>query len=117
MDLIYLYYIYLHNPFFSILFIKGDRVFPSQTGLSYSTWICPEKFSDPHSDPHAIRLLTLVRNIQGRDEQLMCLSIQVSSRDKALLISTTETLMHQSGMTLLLCLCIYVYLFSFLFYC
>lgn len=81
----------------SIFSPPGDRVFPSQTGLSYSTWICPEKFSDPHSDPHAIRLLTLVRNIQGRDEQLMCLSIQVSSRDKALLISTTETLMHQSG--------------------
>ncbi|XP_042903173.1 WD repeat and FYVE domain-containing protein 3 isoform X2 [Parasteatoda tepidariorum] len=74
----------------------GDRVFPPQTGLTYSTWVCSEKFSDPHSDPHAIRLLTLVRNIQGRDEQLICLSIQISSRDKALLISTTETMMHQS---------------------
>ncbi|GFQ88429.1 WD repeat and FYVE domain-containing protein 3 [Trichonephila clavata] len=76
----------------------GDRVFPPQTGLSFCTWICSEKFSDPHSDPHAIRLLTLVRNIQGRDEQLICLSIQISSRDKALLISTTETLMDQSSL-------------------
>ncbi|GIX85506.1 WD repeat and FYVE domain-containing protein 3 [Caerostris extrusa] len=48
------------------------------------------------TDPHSIRLLTLVRNIQGKDEQLICLSIQVSARDKALLISTTETLMDQS---------------------
>ncbi|KFM56662.1 WD repeat and FYVE domain-containing protein 3, partial [Stegodyphus mimosarum] len=74
----------------------GDRVFPPQTGLSFSTWICSEKFSDPHTDPHAIRLLTLVRTIQGKDEQLICLSIQISSRDKALLISTTETPLHQS---------------------
>ena len=30
----------------------GDRVFPASTGMSYSTWICVDKFSDPRLDPH-----------------------------------------------------------------
>merc|ERR1719357_9656 len=28
----------------------GDRVFPPTLGLTYSTWICIDKFSDPRSD-------------------------------------------------------------------
>lgn len=35
----------------------GDRIFPAPTGMSYSTWICVDKFSDPRLDPHGIRLL------------------------------------------------------------
>nr|XP_037269371.1 WD repeat and FYVE domain-containing protein 3-like isoform X4 [Rhipicephalus microplus] len=68
----------------------GDRVFPPQPGLSFSTWLSVERFSDPHVDPHAVRLLTLVRNLHGRDDHLVCLVIQLSSRDKALLVSTQE---------------------------
>ena len=74
----------------------GDRVFPAPTGMSYSTWICVDKFSDPRLDPHEIRLLTLVRNVTtdrpadgGQD--LACLSVVLSPRDKALLVSTQET--------------------------
>ena len=74
----------------------GDRVFPAPTGMSYSTWICVDKFSDPRLDPHGIRLLTLVRNVTtdrpadgGQD--LVCLSVVLSPRDKALLVSTQET--------------------------
>ena len=74
----------------------GDRVFPAPTGMSYSTWICVDKFSDPRLDPHEIRLLTLVRNVTtdrpadgGQD--LVCLSVVLSPRDKALLVSTQET--------------------------
>ena len=39
----------------------GDRAFPPQPGLSYSTWICVDKFSDPRTDPHPVRLLTIAR--------------------------------------------------------
>lgn len=69
----------------------GDRVFPPQPGLSYSTWLCVEKFSDPHTDPHSVGLLTLVRNVQGRDDHLICFTLQLSCRDRAVLISTQET--------------------------
>lgn len=70
----------------------GDRLFPPQTGLSFSSWICVDKFSDPRTDPHCVRLLTLVRNLNNtRDEQLVCLSIVLSARDKAIIVSTQET--------------------------
>jgi WD repeat and FYVE domain-containing protein 3 len=69
----------------------GDRVFPAQTGMTFSTWICVDKFSDPRLDPHGVRLLTLVRNIMDREENLICLSVMLSPRDKALLVSTQET--------------------------
>lgn len=70
----------------------GDRMFPPQTGLSYSTWICVDKFSDPRSDPHCVRLLTLVRNFNGaREDHLVCLSVVLSARDKAIIVSTQET--------------------------
>lgn len=65
-------------------------------GLSYSTWICIDKFSDPKVDPHGVRLLTLVRNLQGRDEHFVCLTVIVSARDKSIIVSTQETLMPQS---------------------
>ncbi|ALC38357.1 bchs [Drosophila busckii] len=71
----------------------GDRIFPPQTGLSYSTWFCVEKFSDPKTDPHCVRLLTLVRTVHNpREENLACLSILLSARDKAIVVSTQETL-------------------------
>ncbi|XP_061381193.1 WD repeat and FYVE domain-containing protein 3 isoform X2 [Danaus plexippus] len=78
---------------------SGDRVFPPQTGLTYSTWICVEKYSDPRTDPHCVRLLTLVRNINNtRDEHLVCLTVVLSARDKAIIVSTQETLVpHNVG--------------------
>ncbi|KAF5299222.1 hypothetical protein FQA39_LY02395 [Lamprigera yunnana] len=70
----------------------GDRIFPPQTGLTYSTWICVDKFSDPRTDPHCVRLLTLVRNLNStREDHLVCLSIVLSARDKAIIVSTQET--------------------------
>ncbi|XP_044260057.1 WD repeat and FYVE domain-containing protein 3 isoform X2 [Tribolium madens] len=71
---------------------SGDRLFPPQTGLSYSTWICVDKFSDPRTDPHCVRLLTLVRNFNAaREDHLVCLSVVLSARDKAIIVSTQET--------------------------
>ncbi|CAG9764999.1 unnamed protein product [Ceutorhynchus assimilis] len=73
---------------------SGDRLFPPQTGLTYSTWVCVDKFSDPRSDPHAVHLLTLVRsqNGTGKDD-IVCLSVVLSTRDKAIIVSTKETRM------------------------
>ncbi|GLG99384.1 Neurobeachin [Gryllus bimaculatus] len=78
---------------------SGDRMFPPQTGLSYSTWICVDKFSDPRTDPHCVRLLTLVRNLHGgRDDHLICLAVVLSARDKAIIVTTQETVMpHNVG--------------------
>ena len=67
-------------------------------GMSYSTWICVDKFSDPRIDPHGIRLLTpVVRNVTDRPaeggggQDLVCLSVVLSPKDKTLLIRTKET--------------------------
>lgn len=70
---------------------KGDRMFPPQSGLSYSTWLCVEKFSEPRTDPHPVRLLTLIRNVQSTRDHLVCLAVVLSARDRALTISTQET--------------------------
>ncbi|XP_058804217.1 WD repeat and FYVE domain-containing protein 3 isoform X1 [Phymastichus coffea] len=74
---------------------SGDRLFPPQTGLTFSTWICVDKFSDPRTDAHCVRLLTLIRSPpSGRD--LICLSAVLSARDKAIVVSTQETALPQN---------------------
>ncbi|KAJ8676714.1 hypothetical protein QAD02_012501 [Eretmocerus hayati] len=74
---------------------SGDRLFPPQTGLTFSTWICVDKFSDPRTDAHCVRLLTLVRSPpSGKD--LICLSAILSARDKAIVVSTQETALPQN---------------------
>ncbi|XP_046392591.1 WD repeat and FYVE domain-containing protein 3 isoform X2 [Ischnura elegans] len=92
---------------------SGDRIFPPQTGLSYSTWVCVDKYSDPRTDPHCVRLLTIARHMPSvggygggsnrRDDQsqqghhLACLAFLLSARDKALIVTTRETIMPQSA--------------------
>ncbi|ESO89055.1 hypothetical protein LOTGIDRAFT_154132 [Lottia gigantea] len=75
---------------------SGERVFPPPSGLTYSSWFCVDKFSNPTLDAHPVRLLTVVRNIQGRDENLICLSVYLTSKDNALVVSTQETYMPTS---------------------
>ncbi|XP_023930684.1 WD repeat and FYVE domain-containing protein 3 [Lingula anatina] len=76
----------------------GERVFPPQAGLTYSTWICVDKFStNSSSEAHPVRLLTVVRNVQGREESSVCLSILLHPRDRALIVSTRETIMTASS--------------------
>ena len=82
-------------PFVAVL--TGERVFPPQSGLTLSTWFCMDKFSNAGSDGHPVRLLTVVRNIQGRDENLICLSVFLTSRDRALIVTTQESYMPVSG--------------------
>jgi len=78
---------------------SGDRIFPPQTGMSYSTWFCVDKFSDPRTDPHCVRLLTLIRTVNNpREDNLVCLIVLLSARDKAIIVSTQETLVpHNVG--------------------
>lgn len=78
---------------------SGERVFPPQTGLTYSTWFCVDKFSDPRTDPHCVRLLTITRILNNpREDNVVCLSILLSARDKAIIVSTQETLLpHNIG--------------------
>ena len=45
---------------------QGERMFPPLGGLSYSTWICVSKFSDPRVDPHPVRLLTISKDVKGQ---------------------------------------------------
>uniref|UniRef100_T1GN59 Uncharacterized protein n=1 Tax=Megaselia scalaris TaxID=36166 RepID=T1GN59_MEGSC len=55
------------------------------------------KFSDPKTDPHSVKLLTLVRTLNNtREENLVCLTILLSARDKAIVVSTNETLLTPS---------------------
>lgn len=50
-----------------------------------------DKFSDPRTDPHCVRLLTLLRSLNNaRDDNVVCLSIVLSARDKAIIVSTQE---------------------------
>lgn len=68
----------------------GERAFPPQSGFSYSTWLCVEKFSPSSSDEaHNVRLLTIYRAAQSGQE-FACFQLQIAARDKALLISTQE---------------------------
>ena len=78
-------------------FFVGERVFPPQAGLTYSTWFCVDKFSSMNQDPHPVRLFTIVRNLQGREENLICLSIILSPKDKNLYVCTQESLMPTTG--------------------
>ena len=78
----------------------GERAFPPQPGLSFSSWFCIDKYSDPRSDPHPVRLLTLVRvfkNGAGQEEHIACLGVGLSARDKALIVSTQETSFPKAG--------------------
>ncbi|XP_061175428.1 WD repeat and FYVE domain-containing protein 3-like isoform X2 [Saccostrea echinata] len=68
----------------------GERIFPPQAGMTFSSWFCVDKFS-VIADAHPVRLLTIVRNLQGRDENLVCLSVTLSSRERSLIVSTQET--------------------------
>lgn len=66
----------------------GERAFPSQSGMSYSTWICIKSFGSPPDD-HLVSLLTLYRATQN-SEECACFQIYLSPRDRTLTVSTQE---------------------------
>lgn len=81
--------------------MTGERVFPPQAGMTYSTWFCVDKFG-AQNEFHPVRLLTIVRNLQGREENLICLTVYLNSRERSLIVSTEETSLPASGKILLL---------------
>ncbi|CAL8113792.1 unnamed protein product [Orchesella dallaii] len=62
----------------------------NSTTLCYSTWFCVDKFSDAKADPHPVRLLSLIKE-SSNGVQRLCLSVLLSARDRAIIISTKET--------------------------
>jgi hypothetical protein len=80
----------------------GERIFPPQHGMSYSTWIYIEKFgsaSPVSSDTdtktlHPIRILTLLRHSKLKDTLTSCLVIYMSPNKRTLYISTEECLVQ-----------------------
>lgn len=91
---------------------SGERVFPPQSGLTYSTWIYIEKFtscvdqpakSDKSSSPlqqtaagHPIRILTLIKHSKTKDTLSSCLAVYLSPKNRSLFVSTEEVLLqHQ----------------------
>lgn len=92
--------------------LLGERVFPPQSGLSYSTWIYVDKFgtnlspasvmsSSAHSEIqnpkqiHPIRILTLLKHSKTRDTLTSCLEVYLSPKNRSLFVSTEEVLLQQ----------------------
>ncbi|XP_062852239.1 WD repeat- and FYVE domain-containing protein 4 [Trichomycterus rosablanca] len=70
--------------------IGGDcRGFPPLAGLSFSCWFLISRFSSA-CDSHPVRLLTVVRHMSRAEQHFSCLSMNISSSDGCLVISTEE---------------------------
>ena len=74
----------------TVLHVLGERAFPPASGLTYCTWFCVDKFSSSQTDCHPVRLLTICRHLQYRDDNLVCFAIYLSAKDRSLIISTQE---------------------------
>ena len=97
----------------------GERVFPPQSGLTFSTWIYIDKFGTPHTSltqpsqlpsqdstasssastaskkqAHPIRILTLIKHSKVKDTLTACLTVYLSARSRSLFVSTEETLLQ-----------------------
>lgn len=68
----------------------GERPFPPQYGMTYSTWFYVEKFGPIKDNIHPIRLLSIIRHTFNREDYRFVLQVYIYPRDKSLLISTQE---------------------------
>jgi len=68
----------------------GERSFPPQYGMSYSTWFYVEKFGPIKDNIHPIRLLSIIRNTFNREDYRFVLQVYIHPRDKSLFVSTQE---------------------------
>ncbi|CAF3021227.1 unnamed protein product [Rotaria sp. Silwood2] len=68
----------------------GERPFPSQYGMTYSTWFYVEKFGPIKDNVHLIRLLTIIRYTFNREDYRFVLQVSIHPKDKSLLVSTQE---------------------------
>lgn len=90
---------------------KGERVFPPQSGLSFSTWIYIEKFGSPLVDAdssqsgvkssgqqaHPIRLLTIIKHSKIKDTLTSCLTVCLNAKHRSLVVCTEEQLLTANG--------------------
>ena len=68
----------------------GERSFPPQYGMTYSTWFYVEKFGPIKDNVHPIRLLSIIRNTFNREDYRFVLQVYIHPRDKSLFLSTHE---------------------------
>lgn len=83
---------------------SGERIFPSQSGLTYSSWIYVDRFGFTSKDQtllelrkypvHPIRILTIVKHSKVKDTLTACLTVYYSPRSKSLFVSTEEILLQ-----------------------
>uniref|UniRef100_A0A4Y0BJI3 DUF4704 domain-containing protein n=1 Tax=Anopheles funestus TaxID=62324 RepID=A0A4Y0BJI3_ANOFN len=71
---------------------SGNRTFPSNNGLTFSTWFCVERYPPAHlADGNPIRLFHIVRSDEGSNEDSMIVfSILILPSDKSLSVATQE---------------------------
>ena len=75
---------------------SGERVFPPQSVLIYSTWIYVEKFgSADHKSTHPVRILTLLRHSKIKDTLSSCLNVYLTPTNRSLFVSTDEALLQK----------------------
>jgi hypothetical protein len=86
----------------------GERVFPPQSGLTYSTWVYIDRFGMPSNlmnsqsmdgsasfkQGHPIRILTLVKHSKVKDTLTACLTVYLSPKTRSLFVSTEEILLQ-----------------------
>ncbi|CAF3844508.1 unnamed protein product [Rotaria magnacalcarata] len=68
----------------------GERTFPPQYGMTYSTWFYVDKFGPIKDSVHPIRLLSVIRNTFNREDYRFVLQVYIHPKDKSLLVSTQE---------------------------
>jgi hypothetical protein len=68
----------------------GERPFPPQYGMTYSTWFYVEKFGPIKDNIHPIRLLSIIRHTFNREDYRFILQLYIHPRDKSLSVSTQE---------------------------
>lgn len=80
-------------------------MFPPQAGLTYSTWICVDKFGS-FDKTHPIRILTLLRQTLSKDNKdskesketlTSCLAIYLNPKNRTLYVSTEESQLQKFG--------------------
>lgn len=77
---------------------NGERIFPPQSGLTFSSWIYIDKFATLSNDKiHPIRLLTLIRQAQNKDNFTTCMAIYLSPKNRSLFVSTEEVFYTKNG--------------------
>lgn len=68
----------------------GERPFPPQYGMTYSTWFYVEKFGPIKENVHPIRLLSIIRHTFTREDYRFILQLYLHPREKSLIVSTQE---------------------------